>query len=73
MGLSIPIRPSHRECWEARRAGMLGPTGDGVIEIVEPYVLILVLSAMAATALGLAAVVTSRPAAFHRPSAERAA
>jgi hypothetical protein len=42
------------------------------IEIVDPYVLILVLSAMAATALGLAAVVTRRPAADHRPSAERA-
>jgi hypothetical protein len=41
------------------------------IEIVDPYVLILVLSAMAATALGLAAVVTRRPAADNRSSAER--
>ena len=31
------------------------------IEIVDPYVLILILSAMAATALGLAAVTTRRP------------
>lgn len=41
------------------------------IEIVDPYVLILVLSAIAATALALAAVVTRRPAADHRPSAEQ--
>jgi hypothetical protein len=33
------------------------------IEIVDPYVLILILSAVAATALGLAAVLSRRPAA----------
>jgi hypothetical protein len=33
------------------------------VEIVDPYVLIMVLSAVAASALGLAAVVTRRPAA----------
>jgi hypothetical protein len=33
------------------------------VEIVDPYVLILVLSAVTATALGLAAVVTHRPGA----------
>jgi hypothetical protein len=41
------------------------------IEIVDPYVLILILSALAATALSLAAVVTRRPAVDNRSSAER--
>jgi hypothetical protein len=36
------------------------------IEIVDPYVLILVLSGLTATALGLAAVVTRRPAVVNR-------
>jgi len=35
------------------------------VEIVDPYVLILLLSAVAATALALAAVFTRRPAAAH--------
>jgi hypothetical protein len=39
------------------------------VEIVDPYVLILVLAAVAATALGLAAVVTRRPA---EPADDRA-
>jgi hypothetical protein len=42
------------------------------VEIVDPYVLMLVLSALAATALGFAAVVTRRPAARRPPSAEPA-
>jgi hypothetical protein len=40
------------------------------IEIVDPYVLILILSAVAATALGLAAVVTRRPVAATQPGGE---
>jgi hypothetical protein len=41
------------------------------IEIVDPYVLILVLSGLTATALGLAAVLTRRPAAGRRSGLER--
>jgi hypothetical protein len=41
------------------------------IEIVDPYVLILVLSGLAATALSLAAVLTRQPAAGRRPGRER--
>ncbi|MCU7729056.1 hypothetical protein ODJ79_35535 [Actinoplanes sp. KI2] len=41
------------------------------IEIVDPYVLILFLSAIAATALALAAVLTRRPAAAPIPGSRR--
>jgi hypothetical protein len=41
-------------------------------EIVDPYVVILMLSVMAATALGLAAVITRRPGAFVRPEVDHA-
>jgi hypothetical protein len=41
------------------------------IEIVDPYVLILVLSGLTATALGLAAVITRRPVPGKRSGRER--
>ncbi|MEV6851922.1 hypothetical protein [Actinoplanes sp. NPDC051411] len=42
------------------------------VEIVDPYVLIMILSAVAATALGLAAVVTRRPTALVQREADHA-
>jgi hypothetical protein len=41
------------------------------IELVDPYVLILVLSALTATALSLAAVLTRQPATGNRSSGQR--